>query len=206
MKNHTELLNYLAEKYKLLTYLEIGVQNPANNFDKIGSGINWFSKIGVDPEIENKAGLHRQTSDEFFYHLTNPEPGSKWVLKLDLIFIDGYHEAEQVKRDFENSLRCLNDGGFIVIHDTLPEDEPGTRVPRETKRWWGDVYKFAMKLGQYENIDFITFDFDNGCTVVWKSVTGIRQAYDGGYTFDDYLKHRNELLRVKPITDIEKYL
>lgn len=194
MKNHTELLNYLAEKYKLLTYLEIGVQNPANNFDKIGC----IGKVGVDPELTAKDVL-KWTSDIYFAK----HPGK---LTYSLIFIDGYHEEQQVKRDFENSLRCLNDGGFIVIHDTLPEDEPGTRVPRETKRWWGDVYKFAMKLGQYENIDFITFDFDNGCTVVWKSTAGIRQIYDGGYTFDDYLKHRNELLRVKPITDIEKYL
>ena len=221
MKNHTELLNYLAEKYKLKSYLEIGVQNPANNFDKI----NAEYKLGLDPEIEYRVNqievrhnvgdmtfinvivqdkLLETTSDDYFKVLGGCINNK--ANHYDLIFIDGYHEAEQVKRDFENSLRCLNDGGFIVIHDTLPEDEPGTRVPRETKRWWGDVYKFAMKLGQYENIDFITFDFDNGCTVVWKSVTGIRQAYDGGYTFDDYLKHRGDLLRIKPITDIEKYL
>ena len=31
--------------------------------------------------------------------------------KFDLIFIDGLHHADQVKRDFENSLRCLNDNG-----------------------------------------------------------------------------------------------
>ena len=196
MKNHTELLNYLAEKYKLKSYLEIGVQNPANNFDKI----KCKDKEGCDPAaLEHREGIFHITSDQYFNHFSE-------YIKCSLIFIDGYHEAEQVKRDFENSLRCLNVAGFIVIHDTLPEDEPGTRVPRETKRWWGDVYKFAMKLGQYENIDFITFDFDNGCTVVWKSTAGIRQIYDGGYTFDDYLKHRNELLRVKPITDIEKYL
>lgn len=195
MRNHTQLLNYLAIKYNLTTYLEIGVNVPENNFDKI----NCSFKVGVDPETDAPKVL-KCTSDVYF------TAHKKVVNIFDLIFIDGYHEAEQVKRDFENSLSMLCDGGFIVIHDTLPENEAGTIVPRETKVWWGDVYKFAMKLGQYDGINFITLDMDNGCTVVWRSVTGIRQAYDGGYTYADYLKYRAELLRIKPVGEIEKYL
>ncbi len=171
--SHTQLLNALIEKYGLKSYLEIGVQNPANNFDKIVVK----DKIGVDPEIKECSGvsdymtgerksyqLFRKTSDEFFnkqWHETLPS--------FDLIFIDGLHHADQVKRDFENSLRCLSDNGFIVIHDVLPENEAGTIVPRETKQWWGDVYKWAMKICEYKGIDYKTFNIDNGCMLVWKS-------------------------------------
>ena len=133
--HHTQLLNYLIERYGLKSYLEIGVQNPANNFDKI----NCPYKEGVDPEIKRRGDLFDMTSDKYFEMI--PE-----YRFFDLIFIDGLHHADQVKRDFENSLRCLNDNGFIVIHDTLPDEEQYTTVPRQTKKWFGDVYKFAMTL------------------------------------------------------------
>lgn len=153
--NHTQLLNALIEKHNLQSYLEIGVQNPENNFYKI----NAVNKHGVDP-ASSGPNIWPYESDIFF--------ASNEVKKYDLIFIDGLHHADQVKRDFENSLRCLTDNGFILIHDVLPENEPGTRVPRETKQWWGDVYKWAMNIGQYPRIGYKTFNIDNGCMLVWK--------------------------------------
>lgn len=160
--HHTQLLQALIDKHNLKSYLEIGVQNPANNFELIRCDY----KFGVDPEIK-KATIGQMffigTSDEYFDQ--DDEPIYK---KFDLIFIDGDHTADQVKRDFENSLKCLNDNGFIVIHDCLPEKEETTHVPRKTKVWHGDVYKFCMSLGQYEGIRFVTYDIDNGCCLVWK--------------------------------------
>lgn len=196
--NHTQLLNSLIEKYKLKSYLEIGVQNPANNFDKV----KCSRKVGVDPEfISWGAGnmglsikLHQSTSDEFF--VSNTEI-------FDLIFIDGLHHADQVKRDFENSLRCLSDNGFIVIHDVLPENEPGTKVPRETKQWWGDVYKWAMRIREYNGIEFITYNIDNGCMVVKRQpiVPGMVLSY---LTFDWnlYKEHGHTLMNVTSAVEI----
>lgn len=152
--HHTQLLNALALKYGLNKYLEIGVQNKANNYNKI----ICENKTGVDPAV-NDSEIRGMTSDEYFAAVND--------VKFDLIFIDGLHHADQVKRDFENSLRCLSDNGFIVIHDVLPENEAGTIVPRETKVWWGDVYKFAMTIKNYDNIGFVTFNIDNGCMLVW---------------------------------------
>ncbi len=157
--HHTELLNALIEKYNLKSYLEIGVQNPANNFDKI----NLIIKNGVDPEYKgNNHRIFKITSDEYFK--LDPVDTT-----FDIIFIDGLHHSDQVKRDFENSLRCLSDNGFIVIHDVLPENESGTIVPRETKVWWGDVYKWAMSICEYDGIEYKTFDIDNGCMVINKN-------------------------------------
>ena len=152
--HHTQLLNALIEKYNLKSYLEIGVQNPANNFDKI----RCYNKVGVDPEC-NDAKISPITSDTYF-------KGNNRT--FDLIFIDGLHHADQVQRDFENSLRCLNDNGFIVIHDVLPENEAGAKVPRETKQWWGDVYKWAMTIKNYPGIKYKTFNIDNGCMLIKK--------------------------------------
>lgn len=38
---------------------------------------------------------------------------------IDLMFIDGSHHYEYVKRDSENALKMIRDGGVIVWHDLL---------------------------------------------------------------------------------------
>ena len=157
--NHTELLNALAEKYSLNNYLEIGVNNPHNNFYKI----KCSNKTGVDPQSSGN-GVRSMTSDDYFAAIENNDPKPVF----DLGFIDGLHTKDQVKRDFENLLKYLSDDGFIVIHDVLPENEEGTRVPRETKQWWGDVYKWAMGAKQYPYVKVVTYNIDNGCMVICK--------------------------------------
>jgi hypothetical protein len=188
--NHTSILNALIQKHNLKSYLEIGINNPSNNFDLI----KCENKIGIDPSIviSKKKGnyeLWGMTSDEFFDINNNK-------FKYDLIFIDGLHHADQVKRDFENSLKCLNDNGFIVIHDVLPQNEIGTRVPRETLVWWGDVYKFAMTMHNY-GLEFKTFNIDHGCMVVSKTPM-IRPVHPSNvkYDWETFNLYKDSLLRI----------
>lgn len=185
MKNHTDVLNYLATTFGLQSYLEIGCQNKDNNYNKI----KCERKECVDPDPKAKADW-QMTSDYFFSaHLRH--------IEFDLIFIDGLHHADQVKRDFENSLKCLTQNGFIVIHDTNPEREEYTHVPRDSKIWNGDVYKFACGLHAYDNIDFCTLPFDHGCTIVWRNKH--LKLDDEGAPFEtwaEFSKNKKGLLRI----------
>jgi hypothetical protein len=159
--HHTQLLNALIKKYNLKSYLEIGVRNPANNFDKIKchikTGIDPMPVIAPDKMDSYKHQIHFLESDLFFK--------THFINKYDLIFIDGLHHADQVKRDFENSLNCLNDNGFIVIHDCLPKNENTTHVPRDNTFWHGSVYKFCMNM-EYYSVKSQTYSIDNGCMVI----------------------------------------
>lgn len=198
--NHTSLLNYLVDKYKLSSYLELGVQNPANNFDKIKTKY----RVGVDPNVI-ATDVVPKTSDWFFQSLF------KVPIKkvFDLIFIDGLHHADQVERDFNNSLKCLNDGGFIVIHDCLPEKEETTHVPRDSKIWHGDVYKFVMALGVYENINFVTLNSDNGCCIVWKKPTSavpFVRVYITEVSWGNYQILGKKLMNVIEPSELDNYL
>ena len=181
---HTELLNAIINKHNLKSYLEIGTQHRENNFNKIVCQ----EKYCIDPDQNAKADFIG-TSDDFFSFNTET---------FDLIFIDGLHHADQVKRDFENSLKCLNEGGFIAIHDVLPENEIGTRVPRETICWWGDVYKFAMSIrNNYADIRFKTFNITNGLMLVWKEPGYTYTTWNEGlFNWETYQKHGRELLNV----------
>jgi len=204
MNNHTDLLNFLAAKYNLHTYLEIGVNVPNNNFDHI----RCIRKDGVDPKVGADA-THCMTSDEFF---ESHDRLFNRARSYDLIFIDGLHEWQQVKKDFDNSLRYLSEKGFIVLHDCNPVKEEYTHVPRDKRGVWnGDVYKFILSLFTYNNINYRTVDFDHGCTVVWKSQPNqeILEASShefldkipndlGSITFDDLQNNQSFLKLISP--------
>ena len=98
-----DIINNLIKFKNFKEYLEIGCFKN-ENFDKI----NITNKIGVDPV---SGGTHRVSSDDFFLKNTK---------KFDLIFIDGLHTYDQVKKDINNSLGFLKENGVILIHDCLP--------------------------------------------------------------------------------------
>lgn len=148
-KSRLDLLKKLARHISAKSYLEIGCYK-----DEIFSKIKIKDRIGVDPV---QGGNTRMTSNEFFE--TNDKT-------FDLIFIDGLHHYDQVKKDFENSLNVLNKNGFIVIHDMLPENENSAKVPRIQKEWLGDVWKLGFDLIQREDINFHIIEIDHGCGVV----------------------------------------
>lgn len=182
MINHTEILNHLIKKYNLKTYLEIGVQWK-ENFNNIKLDESY--KYCVDPNPESEADFIG-TSDAYF---------EKDNTKFDLVFIDGDHTSEQVKKDFENAMSIVSDNGFIVLHDTVPRLEERTFVPRVTKQWNGDVYKFACTLNEYKKIDFKTYSVDHGVTVVWKSKGKKKTPSNKPITWDYFTEFGAILLR-----------
>lgn len=181
MTTRTELLNFLAKRYGLERYLEIGVQNPANNFDLI----QCLIKTSVDPD-PNSMATCGMTSDEYF----TTQKTYSWG--FDLIFIDGLHHADQAARDFTNSFKVLAPGGFIVLHDCNPPKEEYTHVPRDSKMWWGDVYKFASRLSRNET--FCTVDIDCGCGV-FKKTNGV-SILDAVPDWNHFDKNRKTLLNL----------
>lgn len=149
MNTHTEVLNYIVQARNFKRYLEIGTQWGHNFTD-----IKIPFKLGVDPDPKAEADFH-QTSTEFF---------ASNVRLFDLIFIDGLHHAYQVRNDFIDAMSFLSEKGVVVLHDTSPAREEWTHVPRDSKQWTGDTYKFICDL----QADFVTLDFDYGITVVKK--------------------------------------
>lgn len=191
-KTRTDLLNHLAEKYQLKRYLEIGVQNPAQNFDKI----NCEYKVSVDPDPKAHATFCC-TSDDFFYLNTKPANNPESILPIfDLVFIDGLHTAEQVKKDFENALTVLSPNGFIVLHDCNPLKEEHTIVPRPTPtgHWHGDVYRFACIM---PFVDFWTVDIDCGCMVILPKRSSFSRPQNFRHvTWAFFKENREELLNL----------
>lgn len=110
MKNlpYYPILNHFVEKYNYKSYLELGVRNKNSTFNHI----KCDDKTGVDIDASCQP-TYVMSTDNFFLNEAN---NKKW----DLIFIDGSHEKTQVRKDFDNSLNHLSEGGTIIMDDINP--------------------------------------------------------------------------------------
>jgi len=146
------VVNILINKFHNPTYLEIGCS--ANVlFDSVPIPIE--KKVGVDPFT---GGTVRKTSDDFFQ--AND-------VQFDVVFIDGLHTYEQVRRDVINSINSLKEGGWIALHDMLPRhwiEQHNPCISQEA--WTGDVWKIAFELVQTEGIEFKILKIDYGVGVI----------------------------------------
>ena len=154
--NRTDLINGFIRRRGYRSYLEIGVDDPDPNFDHVACP----RKCAVDPAPGLPGIDHPVTSDEFFRASDE---------SFDLIFIDGFHEDEQVGRDIRNALGHLNPGGIVVIHDCLPPDEWHQRPYRDFRggeAWNGTVWKGVLRQFADCPWDCYVVDCDWGCGVI----------------------------------------
>jgi hypothetical protein len=149
----TEIIQSLINKINAKKYLEIGV-GPGHNFNNI----KCEYKVCVEPNPMVEVTFI-MTSDDFFTQ--NKE-------FFDVIFIDGLHESEQVYRDIQNSLKILNEGGFIVCHDMSPYCEIIQRYPQaQLGEWTGDCWKAWVKIrSERSDLSMYVVDSDYGCGVI----------------------------------------
>lgn len=152
--NRIALVNHLIANTKGWNskYLEIGCAGNSL-FDSVATK----SKIGVDPA---EGGTHRMLSDDFFQ--SNKD-------KFDVIFIDGLHEYQQVRRDALNALKWIDEGGWIAFHDFLPSSWKEHHVPRLQSAWTGDCWKLAVELTQAKGVEFKILEIDYGVGLLKKT-------------------------------------
>ena len=185
-----DLIDYLIKKNNFENYLEIGCDD-----DQLFSKVNIKNKIGVDPV---SGGNIRKKSDDFFS--SNKD-------KFDLVFIDGLHIYEQVKKDILNSLKCLKENGIILVHDCMPDSLSKQAVPRYKMKWNGDVWKAIVDLRQREDLEIYTCEIDEGIGIITKRKNTSILKLDKPVKklkFKDYFNNYKEYLRIIKLSDFKK--
>ena len=164
-----DVINSIISEFGKKRYLEIGVRNTEDCFDKIHCKV----KHSVDPGLEAKVNnaTYKFTSDDFFSALIGKKLDIPAHYKWDVIFIDGLHLAYQVERDVNNALYHLNPGGVIVMHDCNPflyENNPARLVEDYWgQNWNGTVWKVMHKIVSSRNdLRACTLDIDEGVGIV----------------------------------------
>lgn len=143
-------LSELAEKHNRncyhVEYSKSGVENMKNTNGYFGKNSKVFN----------------MKSDEFFDSICNAGIGFP---KLSLAFIDGDHRYEQVSKDFYNTVKYMEKGGYIFLHDTCPPDESWT-----VEHKCGTVFKLRMDIEKKMGVHSFTFKentaFGVGLTMV----------------------------------------
>ena len=185
-----DLIKYLINKYNYIDYLEIGCDQ-----DQLFSKVDIQNKVGVDPV---SGGNLRKTSDEFF------KANNK---KFDLVFIDGLHTYEQVKKDIINSLDCLKENGVVLVHDCMPDCMSKQAVPRYRMTWNGDVWKAIVDLRHNSDLNIYTCEIDQGIGIIKKEKNTSILKVDKkikDLKFKDYYENYNKYLRVININEFKK--
>ena len=187
-----DLIEYLINKYGYSDYLEIGCDQ-----DQLFSKIKIQNKVGVDP---SNGGNVRKTSDEFFKENKN---------KFDIVFIDGLHTYDQVKKDILNSINCLKENGIVLVHDCMPDSLGKQAVPRYRMIWNGDVWKAIVDLRQRKDLEIFTCEMDQGIGIIKKekntSILEIKKPARN-LKFKDYYANYKKFLRVISVEELkEKY-
>jgi hypothetical protein len=152
-------------------YLEIGVRNPGDCYDRV----NATEKASVDPgvEFEGNPVIYKLTSDEFFKALDAGEANLPADYQWDVVFVDGLHLAPQTFRDIENSIAHLSDRGFLLLHDCNPPDWRHAHSDYEDYRaspgdWNGSVWKALYFFRTKYDCASATVDTDFGVGVIAK--------------------------------------
>tara|TARA_A100001234_G_scaffold217161_1_gene224163 strand:+ start:1105 stop:1782 length:678 start_codon:yes stop_codon:yes gene_type:complete len=185
-----DLIQYLINKNKYSDYLEIGCDQ-----DQLFSKIKIENKIGVDPY---SGGNVRKTSDDFF------KDNKK---KFDIVFIDGLHTYNQVKKDILNSLDCLKEGGIVLVHDCMPDSLSKQAVPRYRMIWNGDVWRAIVDLRQREDLEIFTCEMDQGIGVIKKEINSSILKIEKpviNLKFKDYFDNYKNFLRVISVEELKK--
>ena len=185
-----DLIEYLIKKNNYKNYLEIGCDK-----NQLFSKVNIDNKIGVDPV---SGGNVRKTSDDFFKENKS---------NFDIVFIDGLHTYEQVKKDILNSVNCLLDEGIILVHDCMPDSLGKQAVPRYKMQWNGDVWKAIVDLRQQENLEIYTCEIDQGIGIITKKKNTSILKLDkpiNKLKFKDYFNNYKEYMRVISLEEFKK--
>ena len=166
--NRSQAINSLTNPDQ--KYLEIGVEY-GQTF--LQTHFKTENKTGVDPDpkfdiIGKEFKFTKATSDAFFYNRSKALADSFQDLKKDhkkdlkkekynVIFIDGMHQSEFFLRDFNNSVKVLEEDGIIFIDDILPLTyNEQLKIPRKYyyengilkygEEWTGDIWKVVYHI------------------------------------------------------------
>jgi hypothetical protein len=195
-----DIINFLADRFNSLNYLEIGV-----NDGLCIRQINIPHKDGVDPFPGAEIGgcvvpeiNYQMKSDEFFNSHVNR--------KYDIIFIDGLHHSDQVDKDIQNSLNFLEEGGFIILHDCNPPTYDVQVVPRQTGIWNGDVWKSLVKLRcQRPDLEVSVINTDWGLGVVTRGQQNLLPyTVEKCLDWNFFENNREEILNIISVDEFYK--
>ncbi len=215
-------IDVIKKKKDKVNYFEIGVQTGLCFFK-----IKADNKIAVDPnfiiKLKNRIKAYLSNFSNFnnkFFELTSDDFFAqqaefiKQIGGIDVIFIDGLHLYEQVVLDIENSLRYLNEGGVILVHDCNPlnsnaavraytsKEVADMNLPGYDYVWNGDVFKAIVRLrATRSDLDIAVINADHGVGLITRGNNNNQLKLTpnevDSLSYEQFASNRQEYLNLK---------
>lgn len=126
----------------------------------------WFASFGLD-NIEH----HRQTTQDFLatdaYRSLGP---------VGLLFVDGYHSAEQARFDHEAFAARLTDDAVVLFHDSIRPVK--SWMYGKDKSYVHSVHLYVDELKLRPDLQVIDFPLDSGVTLVRRALPASPEGAD----------------------------
>jgi predicted O-methyltransferase YrrM len=131
---------------------------------------NWNDENSVDTldEMRRNISLLKLEKRIEIIRETTERAAARWMLPIDMLFIDGDHSYEGVKRDWELFSPYVSGFGVVIFHDTIWELRPDSQYSRDDM----GVPAFVEEL-RVSGYPVTTLDRDFGVSLVQPTLNGV---------------------------------
>lgn len=164
MEQHAAIVFNIIKNISPDLVLEIGIRSGVSSkFLMQGMAESSFEGEYHGCDINENIVRHEICKNTTFHIMKSDDLAKIWNKPIDVLFIDGDHSYEQVKKDYENFIKYVNINGFIFFHDTYPPTEEYKKPSR-----CGTAYKILEDLRRDGRVESITFPYSFGLTICRK--------------------------------------
>ena len=129
--------------------------NDRSSVDTLGLISQNLRDVGVHEQVE----IVRKASDQ---------AAQNWSTKIDILFIDGDHSYEGVKRDWDLFAPHVREFGIVIFHDTMWDLRPNPQWSRSDM----GVPRFVDHL-RIQGYPVLTFERNCGVSLVQTTKGGV---------------------------------
>lgn len=165
-------LEFLVSEQTPRRILEVGTGRAGSTyfFTKIGGEGSLIVTVDMEPLAKQIVDLYPRSSGQTILSLTGRSDAPEVINAaerilgtdpVDLLFIDGDHSYDGVKKDYELYQRFCGRNTIVCFHDIIPDW--GTSRGIESDARTGEVYKFWAELKEGRNfMEFVESHDQNG--------------------------------------------
>jgi predicted O-methyltransferase YrrM len=122
----------------------------------------WFAGFGLD-NIDH----HRLTTQQYV-----DTDAHRSATPVSLLFVDGFHSAEQARFDHEAFAARLTDDAVVLFHDSIRE--MNSTIYGKDRPYVHTVHRYIDELKQRDDLQVMDFALDSGVTIVRRSAGAIQ--------------------------------